>query len=578
MIKLMRAHPLGQLTWLFAAFTFGSFFNYLFHAVSGRLLGAEVYGVIAAFIGLQLTLSAPFGVMQAIISDFTTGNIVAGQTGRVKSASRHLWAASGASFLPLMIAIIVIRPWLNEVLGTSAPGMAIALALVLTSTIASPIGYGFLQGAKSYGWMGAFRILSGVLRFAVAFALITLGAGLSGAIIGITSSSLLVGLLLIGLIEYRYRQVPVSKDVNLRTVFQHFGFFAFAALTGAVLINSDVILARWLFEPEAAGQYNAVATIGGILLFFILPLNIFLFPSLNERHLRGDIQLPSLAVPTAFVLVVGSIFALVCTVTPRLIIQAMYGSGYLAAGPWLGLYAFSRLGFAIAALHNTLYVSQHRWQYVLFKGVAALALLILMGGLFPTPEGFLAANVGVGWGLVILGEILFGGIIPRHAEQRQRLWQQVTTITFLAVHPRAWKGLLARVRLVSSSQLVLQQTGLPGLMAFLDEASIGQPSSDQAFRLNDLVARAVPLSGMRYCMRRSVLHYVTLREAGSRPRFVVGVERPNQDTLAGHSWIELEGEAFREEDDQHRRMTVMFSYPAQTRVAGEPQAPADRPA
>jgi O-antigen/teichoic acid export membrane protein len=573
MLKLLRSHPLGQLTWLFASFTFGAFFNYLFHAVSGRLLGAEAYGVVAAFIGLQLTLASPFSVMQTLVADFTIQHLVADQAGRIKRAGRQLWAAAGASFLPIMAVVLLARPWLGDVLGTSAPGMLAALGLVLTASIANPIGYGFLQGAKSYGWMGAIRIAAGVLRFALALALIAAGVGLGGAIAGVTASSVAIVLLLIAVIERLYRGVPASRDGGLGEVFQRFGFFALAALTGAVLVNSDVILARWLFAPEVAGQYSAAATIGNILLFFIIPLNIYLFPSLNERHLRGDAASASLALPAAFVMLAGGVFWLACTLAPRLLIRVMYGPGYLAAGSWLGLYAFSRVGLALSALYNTLYIARHRWGYVALKGAAALALLALMAGAFPTPEGFLAVLAGVSWGLVIAGEALFGGIIPRSAAERERLWRHAGAAWFVASHPRVWAGLIARARLVVAGQAALQEAGLPGLMASLDGAAVGDLPLDHALRLDDLVAAALSLPGLRYCMRRSILYYVSLRGQGGRPQFVVGVERRDQDMLAGHSWIELNGEAFREEDDQHKRMVIMFSH---LPGAGAPPAPADR--
>ncbi len=561
MLKLLRSHPLGQLGWLFASFTFGAFFNYLFHAVSGRLLGAEAYGVVAAFIGLQLTLASPFGVMQNLVADFTIQHLVADQGGRIKRAARQLWAAAGASLLPIMAALLVMRPWLGDVLGTSAPGMLAALALVLAASIANPIGYGFLQGAKSYGWMGAIRIAAGVLRFALALALIAAGVGLGGAIAGVTASSLAIVLLLIVVFEQQYRGVPASRDGGLGEVFRRFGFFGVAALTGAVLVNSDVIMARWLFAPDVAGQYSAAATLGNILLFFIIPLNIYLFPSLNERHLRGDTASASLALPAAFVLLAGGVFLLVCALAPRLLIRVMYGPGYLAAGSWLGLYAFSRVGLALVALHNTLYIARHRWGYVALKGAAALAMLALMAGVFPTPEGFLAVLAGTSWGLVIAGETLFGGIIPRSAAERKRLWRHAGTAWYVAAHPRVWAGLIARARLVVAGQAALQETGLPGLMGALEGAAVDDLPLERALRLDDLVAAALSLPGLRYCMRRSVLYYVTLCGQGSQPRFVVGVERRDQDMLAGHSWVELNGEAFREEDDQHKRMTVMFRHP-----------------
>ena len=117
------------------------------------------------------------------------------------------------------------------------------------------------------------------------------------------------------------------------------------------------------------------------------------------------------------------------------------------------------------------------------------------------------------------------------------------------------------LRVLNRAARAYKGGGLPALETVLDStgaAPVAPGALDWALAQADAVAALLRVRPFRYCMRRTVLRYRVLRAAGRRTAFVIGAER--NPGLDGHSWIEIDGLPFREEDDRPRRMTVTYRH------------------
>ena len=107
---------------------------------------------------------------------------------------------------------------------------------------------------------------------------------------------------------------------------------------------------------------------------------------------------------------------------------------------------------------------------------------------------------------------------------------------------------------------------LPTMMAELTPAAIGQypVGPDEIRPLADAVAAWQLLSPLGICLRRSLLRYYFLREAGLPVTIVFGARLKRNDEgggLGGHAWLTLNGRPYHESPANHQGFVKMYAYP-----------------
>lgn len=116
--------------------------------------------------------------------------------------------------------------------------------------------------------------------------------------------------------------------------------------------------------------------------------------------------------------------------------------------------------------------------------------------------------------------------------------------------------------------------GLPGRMQSplkgmgqIDQEPIVAPvglSPTTIRQLADLAALSARRSPLGLCLRRSLLRYRYLRPAGLPLTVLFGaklLKNDNQRQVAGHAWVELDGQPYHEADENWRGFQVMFRWP-----------------
>lgn len=143
-----------------------------------------------------------------------------------------------------------------------------------------------------------------------------------------------------------------------------------------------------------------------------------------------------------------------------------------------------------------------------------------------------------------------------------RGFAHIHTLLGALIQPVLRQQMTTLLGVMRQSRTAMHKGGLPALMHELDQqAQRTEWMDDSAMRLADMLAALMPLPPFRHCLKRSVLRYVILKSRGDSPTFVIGITRPDRSVLTGHAWVTLNDAAFCEDDDQHQRMTPIFSYP-----------------
>lgn len=153
-----------------------------------------------------------------------------------------------------------------------------------------------------------------------------------------------------------------------------------------------------------------------------------------------------------------------------------------------------------------------------------------------------------------------------------RGWRHTRTI--VSALPAASKRNLL-IRMIAFSRALPQQFNqpLPQMMAQLTpvkDADLGGLqnlrglSPDEIRRLADAVAAWHLQSPLGICLRRSLLRYHFLGQAGLPVRIIFGARLKNDREgggIGGHAWLTLNGEPFYEDPQNYAGFVEMYAYP-----------------
>jgi hypothetical protein len=98
----------------------------------------------------------------------------------------------------------------------------------------------------------------------------------------------------------------------------------------------------------------------------------------------------------------------------------------------------------------------------------------------------------------------------------------------------------------------------------------------QIRQLADAVAAWQLRSPLGICLRRSLLRYYFLREAGLPVKISFGARLKSEregSGLGGHAWLTLNGRAYYEPPANYEGFVVMYSYPPDHEPAGAAAPP-----
>ena len=149
------------------------------------------------------------------------------------------------------------------------------------------------------------------------------------------------------------------------------------------------------------------------------------------------------------------------------------------------------------------------------------------------------------------------------------LWLAVRLLPGL-LFDRRQRLLLADMRAFVAALPGRMQSPLQG-MGQIDQEPIAPVSlSPTTIRqLADLTALLARRSPLGLCLRRSLLRYRYLRPAGIPLSVLFGAKIIKDDTqrhLAGHAWVELDGQPYYEADENWRGFQVMLRWPPEPKV------------
>lgn len=311
----------------------GGALSYLFSILMGRMLGPGSFGDLGAITSF-LMLFASFGSGVLTVSMFYTSSAESQGNERIITKihsrfSKYLLITGGA----LATIGVIFREQIAETLSISDPNALGMSMFYLLFSLLIVVNRGILQGKKRFYTLTLSTIAELAIKLIIAYCLVLLGWGLFGAIVALVFSII---------ISYIYtwwliRDVLASNDSKQQAetnqtlkkdIIRYASPAFFGSLFTLLIMNIDIIIVKYYFEPVLAGKYIAISIIAKIIYYITSPISTVMFPLITEQVSKGSKHYKTLFQATLLTLMFSLLFFLVFYLFQNNIITFFYGNGF----------------------------------------------------------------------------------------------------------------------------------------------------------------------------------------------------------------------------------------------------------
>ncbi len=368
MLNFLRFHRLPALLsgslLLFAGGILANVGNYAFNLTMGRLLPAAQYGDMIVLFSLGTILAVPtVGIINIVTRDVARLQAAGQQSaiaGLVSGGTRKFLAAG----LLLMVLFLAVTPLIVTVFHLSPlPTVLYAATLALTFLVA--LNQGTVQGLERFRALSAFLSLQIALKLVLGIGLVVAGYGLVGAIGGVVLAQGLFFLAMTVFLTRRLAPAPSAARIwKIRTKENQ------AVILGVLLfyifLNLDLLFAKHFFDPDTAGAFAVLTTLGRIILFATGSVAVALLPMASRLDVTPQRSARLLGMALALVYVPGFLVAYGYALFPSFVVDLLF-PGYESIKSNLGLYGGLSALFGLLNLlvYYFIAVSDYRFIYVL---------------------------------------------------------------------------------------------------------------------------------------------------------------------------------------------------------------------
>jgi O-antigen/teichoic acid export membrane protein len=351
--------------------------NYALNLLLARWMTPSEFGDANLIVTLMLGLTAVAVTLQLVTAQRISTARAAAQAVERRALLRRAWSVG----LLVATAIAVSSPLIAAVTSSASAVPFVLLAAGLPCYLAQAVERGVLQGRLRFGDLAATLVIEAVTRLGVAIALVLAGLGVSGATAGITASFVASWWLARRRVLARSARsgtevehdTAVSRSVTARRATQA----TMLLLVGQIMINNgDVVLAKTLFDADAAGVYSVVALIGRAIFFLSWSVVTAAFPMAAKADAIERRALRRRAVRT--VAAMSALMTLAVAVLAPPLTPIVFGDAYAAAADLFLPYAIATSLFAVANVMASLSAAQGDRQTaaVIVGGAVGQTLLL----------------------------------------------------------------------------------------------------------------------------------------------------------------------------------------------------------
>lgn len=291
---------MGQISRHSAVFFAGTLFTagtgYLFKIYLARVLGADALGIytlgmtLVGFFGLFNGLGLPQAAVRFVAAYSATE-----QWQRLHGFLRHALGVLGIGNAVLAAAMILIGPWLARSLYHApalAPFLPLFAAILILGGFTAFLGQ-VLAGYKDVALRTVItNFVGSPVNIIFSVALMSLGFGLRGYLLGQVASAVLVLLLLLAA-AWRLTPAAARKSSPIAVPMEREVFWFSAAIFGSgflefVLGQGDKVMLGVFLDVHQVGVYAVAGALVAFVPVALQSVNQIFTPMIADLHSRGE--------------------------------------------------------------------------------------------------------------------------------------------------------------------------------------------------------------------------------------------------------------------------------------------------
>lgn len=366
----MKGRLIKDITFFSLAEAFAGIVYFLFILVSARLLGVANFGLFQAVMGI-------YGIM------FLFGN-------PLKVAAMHAVATSEDRLQPFVLGsflrvalliggayfvfLVILSPHLAKILQTNSLWPIIWVAVLLFVSTFLTTFYGGIQGKNLYLFFSITKVAGSLIVILLGVALIEMGFGASGAIVGYAGSMAILTIFFFtrrklynfkkGFYSIRHDMVPLARPL---------------AVTGTHLfvLNFPAVVARIHLTEDMAGLFGTLFSLRNLVMPFAMAVVLPLYSRTISKHVEPRM----LHTAVLLVLLLGGVFIVIGLLCPEWFFITLYGGEFVRASGYMALYGFALLLHMISmvVLFHDAAKGTFSFSLLLIPVILTTSLIILPG-------------------------------------------------------------------------------------------------------------------------------------------------------------------------------------------------------
>ncbi len=336
----------STLAFYIASFT-QSIFRYLFHLVLLRLLLPAEYGEFLSYLSLIYLLGIPMSTVSTVVTKYVSEYHAKKKSKEINLFFYFLLKTLSPLVLTVGLALFLFSGPLS-VIFKAHPIAFTVLGISMFVSLFQTIITSYIIAFQEFVYVSAIGFLSIFLTIALSFIFIRSGLGATGAVIGQLVSNIICTI--INFVHLRSRIFP-KADTKIKPNFSMGGFtiYSFLYSLGTLsLISTDILVVRAFSEPHLSGLYSALSILGRMILFGLTPIISLTLPIASNRHAASGTAKPVFIKLGGLITFLGFVGAGIFSLFPELVVKILSGGAYLAISPYLSIFAFSMVFFAVS--------------------------------------------------------------------------------------------------------------------------------------------------------------------------------------------------------------------------------------
>ncbi len=350
-------------------------FGYVFHFVTGRLLGPAEYAIVASAVAALYLVTLPAQVVQIVSARFASLIAGRGELGEIRSLIRRLTLTSLGFGLPIAIGLAVFSGPVARYLQVRDLQVVWILAVASLGAVLIAVLRGVLLGLRRFVTIA----VNGVVDMATRVVAVVALAGPLGALGG------LIALVLGPAAAFAHATASLrgvggraaQQAVTMTEVGRYAGLTAVATVGTTYLYNADVILSKHYLVAASAGIYAAASVLGRVVYFLGLTVAQVMFPEVATLNARNQSHFHVVDQSLLLLLGVALTLVLAYAVAPGVVLLP-YGPAFDPVQPYLWRFAIALglLSIANLLINYFLSLGSGRFTVPLLAACALETLLI----------------------------------------------------------------------------------------------------------------------------------------------------------------------------------------------------------